>query len=71
MIRGWHKEKPVPATEAPADRHTSKKMFRVSEDIHRGFTILSERNDRPMSREVRTALIKHLREHGLWPVPPE
>ncbi len=61
----------MPATETPIDRHTSKKMFRIEDDIHRGYRILADRNDRPMSREVRAALIKHLKENGLWPLPPK
>lgn len=60
-------EDKVPA--ATTDRHSSKKMFRIEDDIHRGFKILADRNDRPMSREVRSALVKHLRDNGLWPVP--
>lgn len=56
-----------PPQKAGADKHASKKMFRVPDDIHRQLKILADRNDRPMSREIRAALIRHLRDNGLWP----
>ena len=55
--------------DAVGDQHAAKKMFRVEDDIHAGYKALAEKNDRPMSREVRAALIKHLKDNGLWPPP--
>ena len=59
-----------PKNEKSRDYHVSRKMVRLPPEIHRQFKILSERNDRPMSREIRTALIRHLRDAGLWPPEP-
>jgi predicted HicB family RNase H-like nuclease len=61
------KKKPA---EPPKDQHKAKKMFRVDDDLHAVYKALAERNDRPMSRELRAALIKHAREQGMWPPKP-
>lgn len=63
------KVSPVSKTEAPPDQHKVTKQFRVDDDLHRGIKLLAERNDRPMSREFRAAIVRHLRENNMWPVP--
>jgi hypothetical protein len=54
-----------------SDRHISAKAFRVERDVHTAFQLLALRNDRPMSREVRAAHVRYLKEHGAWPMTPE
>lgn len=71
MANKRKKETDVPITAEPTDQHRARKMFRIEDDIHRGYKILARRNDRPMSREFRAALIEHLRKNGLWPVPQD
>ena len=44
-----------------------RKMLWIADEIHAQLKLLAEKNDRPMSREIRAAVIKHLRESGLWP----
>ena len=56
--------------ESAGDQHKAQKMFRAEDDIHAGYKKLAEKNDRPMSREIRAALIKHLKENGMWPPQP-
>ncbi len=59
---------PVPATK---DKHLAKKMVRVDDTIHALFRELAEENNRPMSRELRSAHIEYLKKHGKWPPPPK
>ena len=49
------------------DNHKPRKMFWLAREIHAQLKLLAEQNDRPMSREIRAAIINHLRENGLWP----
>jgi hypothetical protein len=57
--------------EPPPDRHASHMMVRLPEDVHRQLKLLAERNNRPLTWELRGVLIKHLEENGLWPPGPE
>jgi predicted HicB family RNase H-like nuclease len=52
-----------------ADRHLSGKMVRLSEDLHAQMVRLAERNDRPLTREIRRVLVAALEAEGLWPPP--
>jgi hypothetical protein len=49
------------------DRHLSHRMLRVPEDLYLQFKKLAERNDRPMSWELRRVLVELLTANGLWP----
>lgn len=71
MAKRKSKEQKVAKTVEVTESSVAKKMVRVDDQIHAGFKKLAERNDRPMSREYRAAHIRHLKENGLWPVPPE
>jgi hypothetical protein len=42
-------------------------MLRVPEDLYLQFKKLAERNDRPMSWELRRILVEILTTNGLWP----
>ncbi len=53
------------------DRHASRTMVRLQQDVHRQLKKLAERNSRPLTWELRLALIHHLEEAGLWPPGPE
>lgn len=54
-----------------ADRHKSQKMFRLDLDIHEALKEICEEEDRPISREIRSALIDRLKAKGKWPRPPK
>jgi hypothetical protein len=57
-----------PVDERQTDRQ--KNMVRVQDDVHELMKQLAERNSRPLSWEVRLALIAHLQAAGMWPPPP-
>jgi predicted DNA-binding protein len=44
------------------DRHLPFKQVRVPLELYRKFQTLADRNDRPVSREIKRALEAHLRE---------
>jgi hypothetical protein len=49
------------------DRHGPRNLVNVPPEVHAQLRKLAERNCRPISWELRLALIKHLEEAGLWP----
>lgn len=49
------------------DRHLSHAMVRLPADVHQQLKILAERNNRPLTRELRALIIRHLEENDLWP----
>ncbi len=73
---GKKKSKPLdsadeeqPSVPATKDKHKAKKMFRINDELHGLFRELAEKNDRPMSRELKAALTDYLKKHGMWPPP--
>lgn len=62
-------EKSVPphTTEPPVDRHLSRNMVRLPPAVHRQLKRLAERNNRPLSWELRRIVIDALEQNGLWP----
>jgi hypothetical protein len=64
MLDMKEKRKRIGSSE---DRHLSHRMLRVPEDLYLQFKKLAERNDRPMSWELRRALVELLTANGLWP----
>jgi predicted transcriptional regulator len=50
-----------------ADRHRSKAMVRLDDEVHAQLKKLAERNNRPLSWEIKSILIKALERAGLWP----
>ena len=48
------------------DRHKSKRVVRLPDDIHEAISRLAGRNERPIAREVKLALVAWLRQHGEW-----
>ena len=50
------------------DRHSSKKMMRLDDDIHALLTLMSIDENRPMAMEVRPLLIAHLESNNYFPV---
>jgi hypothetical protein len=64
MARKKKKEEDMPSSTS---RHKPRKMVPIQERLHALLKELAERNDRPMSREIRTAIISHLEKAGLWP----
>jgi hypothetical protein len=55
------------APEKGADRHLPRSMVALPPRMHRQLKKLAERNNRPVSWELRHVVQKHLEENGLWP----
>jgi hypothetical protein len=53
------------------DRHKARNMVALHPDLHRQLKKLAERNNRPLSWELRKLIIDHLEQEGLWPPEPE
>jgi hypothetical protein len=70
MAKKPRKVKPM-QTAQPTDRHRSKAMARIPEDVYDLMKELAARNSRPFSWELRLALIEHLQRNGLWPPADE
>lgn len=52
------------------DRHKFPQLnVRLHPDLRRQLEVLTQRNLSDLSEEVRAAVIRHLRDHGLWPPP--
>lgn len=63
---GWVRRARVKRRRLPkAD--LSYAMARLSADVHGQLKILAERNNRPLTRELRALIIQHLEENDLWP----
>jgi hypothetical protein len=60
-----------PGANAREDRHLSHHLVRLPADVHQQLKKLADRNNRPMSWELRHLVIRHLEENGLWPPPAE
>lgn len=56
----------VPAKQ-PVDRHRSRRMIRLPDDLHDAISGLAETNGRPITMEVRRALLDWLARHGRAP----
>jgi hypothetical protein len=67
-----------PADEAPdvnategkgrgADRHKSKRLMRLPNDLAEALERLAERNDRPVTWELRRAVVAYLRANDALP----
>ena len=69
MARKGKSENPEqPADQPASDRHASKKMFRLDEDIHALYSLLSSDENRPISWEIKPLLIQNLKNKGYLPV---
>jgi hypothetical protein len=51
------------------DRHATKRVVRIPDDVHRAMTELAEESERSLGREVKLALIEYLKARGKWPPP--
>lgn len=59
-----------PQTEERKDsRHGPRNMIALPDDVYEGLKELAERNDRPITRQVKSIIIEVLRREGLWPRP--
>lgn len=59
--------KKKPSSEPSKDQHRSPHMVRLAADVYEAMKSLAAENDRPMTREIRQALIAHLEAAGHWP----
>lgn len=59
----------VMSKDRKKDRHRSGQMFRQDEDVMNLMRQLAEQGNRPLSREIRAALIAWLTTKGMWPPP--
>jgi hypothetical protein len=62
---------PLMKKKKPIDQHKSRGMIRLPEELHLLLKELADRNERAMTRELRIALVKHLKENGMWPPAEE
>jgi hypothetical protein len=53
------------------DRHQARALVGIPLDVHQQLKRLAEKNNRPLTWELRAALVKFLEENGMWPPPPE
>ena len=60
------KKKPGGASK---DQHTSKQMVRLTTALHGLLKEAARRSNRPMSWELKVALLKHFKDVGL-DIPP-
>jgi hypothetical protein len=58
---GMAKKKPK------GDAHRSPHLVRIPVDVFEAIRRLAEKNDRPITREIRQALIAWLEAKGEWP----
>lgn len=63
-------KKRTTGSETPGDQHTSNRMVRLTISLHDLLKQAARQNQRPMSWELRVALLAHFRAMGL-PIPPE
>jgi predicted transcriptional regulator len=56
--------------DKPKDQHRSTNMVRLPDDIHRAMKGLAQANGRPLTWEVRQALMAWLQAKGQWPPTP-
>ena len=61
------KQGPAGPHGAKRDQHRSKNMVRIPDDVFEAVRRLAEQNDRPITREIRQALIAWLEAKGCWP----
>ena len=68
-MRSMSKKKSDDPAPEPAkkDQHRSPYMVRLAEDVFRAMKELAEEENRPMTREVRQALIQYLESKNRWP----
>jgi predicted DNA-binding protein len=50
--------------KAAQDRHSPHRLVRVPIDLYERLKALADRNDRPVSRELKRAIEGHLRSEG-------
>jgi hypothetical protein len=55
--------------DRPKDQHRARNMVRLPDDLHQAMKGLSQANGRPLTWEVRQALIAWLQAKGRWPPP--
>ena len=55
--------------EAGGGEHRGKAMVRIPADVFDAMRRLADKNDRPLTREIRQALIAWLESKGEWPPP--
>jgi predicted DNA-binding protein len=58
MTHTMSKRKP---SDRSSDRHLPYKLIRVPDELYRRLKELADKNDRPISRELKRALEAHLR----------
>lgn len=61
------KKRKMKTKTKPKDRHTNRIMIAVDLELHAQLKELAERNERPLTRQVRMVLIEALRKELLWP----
>lgn len=57
--------------KSEGDRHKSRRVVRLPDDLHQAISRLADRHERPIAREVKLALVAWLRQHGEWPAEGE
>jgi hypothetical protein len=66
---GMAKKQQSKASGVKADRHTSRTLVGIPKDVHAQLAKLAERNNRPLTWELRALIIKELEAAKLWPPP--
>lgn len=51
------------------DRHLSRNMVRLSDELHLQLKACARKNRRLLTSEVAIALEEYLQKHGFWPPP--
>lgn len=54
--------------EAKGDRHKGGRMVRIPDDVFEQMRQLADEGNRPITREIRQALIEYLTARDRWPV---
>ena len=75
ILKGWKVEGGKVEGEkvegGKGDQHRSNHLVRIAPDVFRAMKALAEENDRPLTREIRQALIAWLEDQGRWPPPDD
>jgi hypothetical protein len=71
-------ESPMPPAQAEQpkasrskSRHSDRRMVAFRDDVYQAVALLAIRGNRPLSRQVRIAMITFLRAEGVWPFTEE
>lgn len=69
MLRMAKRKSDQPPKDRKLDRHADRHLVTVKGDLFRQLKKLAERDDRPLSWQLRRLLVAGLAAEGLWPPP--